>query len=123
MNGNQSTSEAVTHIVHLLVLQLVLELDGEPVGFPFEMPADGVHGDAHNSFEGRQDHLEHEEGKDGRWLRCDRFGEVEGAQEGWRVQEGWEESEDCEDVELGDGHHFGWVKVVPVAQFVRCEGR
>jgi len=100
MNGNQSPSEAVTHIVHLLILELVLKLNGEPIGFPFEMPADGVHGDAHDCFEGGQDHLEHEESKDGRWLGCDRFGEVEGAQERWRVQEGREESEDGEDVEL-----------------------
>lgn len=83
MNSNQSTSEAITHIAHLLILEFVLELDGEPIGLPFEMPADGIHGNAHNSLEGCQDHLEHEEGKDGWWLRCNRFWKVEGTQEGW----------------------------------------
>jgi len=118
MNGDQSASETITHIAHLLVLEFILELDGESIGLPFEIPADGVHGDAHDSFEGRQDHLEHEESENGGWLRCDLFCEVEGAQEGWGVQEGWEEGKDGEDMELGDGHHLGGVKVVPVAEFV-----
>ena len=118
MNGNQSASEPITHIAHLLILEFVLELDSEPIGLPFKMPADGVHGNAHDGFEGRQDHLEHEEGKNGGWLCCDDFWEVKGTQEGWGVQEGREESEDSEDVELGNGHHFGGVKVIPVAEFV-----
>jgi hypothetical protein len=36
------------------------------------------------------------------------------------VQESREKREDGEDVQLGDGHHFGGVEVVPVPQLVCC---
>jgi hypothetical protein len=66
--------------------------------------------------------LEEEERHDGGRLGGNGLREVEGSEDGRGVQEGGEEGEDGEDVDLGDGKHFGGVKVVPVAEFVREDG-
>ena len=54
---HERAREAVGHVCHLLVLELVLELAGEHVGLVLKPPADGVHGDADNGFHWRKDHL------------------------------------------------------------------
>jgi len=85
---------------------------------PFEVSADSVHSDARNSFKGREDHLEEEESNNSRRLGCNFLREVERAEKGRRVQESGEEGEDGEDMDLGDGHQFGRVEVVPVTKLV-----
>jgi len=88
MEGDQSTSQAVTHISHLLIRQLILQFDCEPVRFPLKVPADGVHANAYKSLERCQDHLEEQEGHDCWGLSRDGLGEIEGTEERWGVQEG-----------------------------------
>jgi hypothetical protein len=57
VEGDQGTSEAVAHIIHLLSLELVLEFTCKPVSFPLKVPADRVHADANDGLERGQDHL------------------------------------------------------------------
>jgi hypothetical protein len=64
--------------------------------------------------------LEQEECDNSGRLCGDGFGKVKGTEEGRCMQEGWEECENGEDVQLGDGHHFCRVEVVPVPEFVCC---
>jgi len=118
MQGNKSFAQPITHIGHFLIIELILQLDSEPVGFPFEMPGDSVHSDAHNGLEWGEDHLEEKERDNSGWLGSNFLGEVEGPEERRCMQESGEEGQDREDVELGNGHHLCGVEVVPVAEFM-----
>jgi hypothetical protein len=118
MESNQSRSKPVTHILHLLRVQLVLKFASEPVSLKLETPANGVHGHSDNGFHGHEDHLEQDERQNRRGLRRNLFREVERSEEPWGVNEGREESEDREDVDLRNDEELGWVHVVPVAKFV-----
>ena len=120
MQSNQSPSQPLTHIPHARLTQLILELNRKPISLILIVPANGIHPDAHERLQGRQDHLEQQERNDRRRVGRHLFREAERAEEGRGVQEGGEEGEDGEDVELGDGHHFGGVHMVPVAELV-CE--
>jgi len=64
--------------------------------------------------------LEQEKRDDGRWLCSHSLGKVKRAEKRRCVEKGGEESEDGEDVELRDGHHFCGMEVVPMAEFVCC---
>jgi len=119
MEGNESTAKSVAHIAHLLIPELVLELDSEPVSFPLVVPANRVHADADYRLKRSENHLEEEEGDNGGRLSGNLFGKVEGLEERGCVEEGREKGKDCENVELGDCQHLSWVHVVPVAEFVR----
>jgi len=61
MERNQRTSESLSHVFHsdtlfrvytVLLLERLLDLAGEPVGFPFKVTGDGVHADGDEGFEG-----------------------------------------------------------------------
>jgi len=119
MEGNKCTAKSVAHISHLLILELILELDSEPVSLPLIVPANRVHADADYCLERSKNHLEEEEGNNGGRLSRNLLGKVEGLEERGCVKEGREKRKDCENMELGDCHHLGWVHVVPVAKFVR----
>jgi len=118
MEGNQSRSKPVTHILHLLRLQFVLKLASEPVGLKLETPANGVHGHSNNRLHGHEDHLEHNERQNRRGLRRNLFRKVKCSEEQRGVDEGGEESEDREDVDLRNDEELGRVHIVPVTEFV-----
>jgi len=122
MESDQSRSKPVAHVLHLLRFQLVLEFTSELVSFKLETPADGVHGHSDNGFHGHKDHLEHDERKDRRGLCRNLWREVECPKEPRGVDEGREESEDREYMDLGNYEEFGWVHVVPVAEFMSWRG-
>lgn len=71
MQGDKGTSKSVAHIRHLGIFESVLQIAGEPVGFPLEVARYEVEADAHESFEWRQDHLEEQERNDRRRMRSD----------------------------------------------------
>lgn len=121
MQSNQRASEPIAHITHLLIFQLVLQLDRKPIRLPLKVSTDGVHPDAYDRLKRGQDHLEEQEGDDGRRLGGNFLGEIEGAEDRRGVKEGGEQGEDGEDVDLRDGEEFGGVEVVPVAELV-CYG-
>ena len=118
MESNQSGSEPVTHIAHLLRVQLVLKFAGEPVSLKLEAPADGVHCHSDNGFHGHEDHLEQEKRQNCRGLCRNLFREVERLEEPWGMNEGREESENREDVDLRHDEELGRVHIVPVAELV-----
>ena len=57
MQGDEGTSEPVPHIFRIFRGVLVFELTCEPVRLPFKTAADGVHTDANDGFQRRQNHL------------------------------------------------------------------
>lgn len=57
VEGDEGTREAVTHVRHLLVRELRLELAREAVRLILELAAHGVHEDADDGLERRQQHL------------------------------------------------------------------
>lgn len=129
MQTDQSPSEPLTHIIHTLSLLLpscrlhtVLQLHRKPVSLELEFPAHSIHGDAHNSLNGCQDHLEQQECNDGRRVLGNISRVTEGREDGWGVQERREECKDGEDVQLGDEEHLGGVHEVPMAKFMRQYG-
>lgn len=77
MQGNQRTSEPIPHITHLLIIQLVLQLNSETIRLPLKVSAQGVHTNADDGFERSEDHLEDKEGDNGRRLGCYFLGKVE----------------------------------------------
>lgn len=112
MKSDQTPSESVAHVLHAFSFnfaQSVSELGSETVSLPLEMPRDCIHADRDNSFQGRQDHLEEQEGDHGWRLRTDLFAEIKRAKERWGVQERGEQGENGEDMDLRDGHHLGRV--------------
>ena len=118
MESNQSRSKPVTHILHLLRSQLVLEFTSEPVSLKLETPADGVHCHSDNGLHGHENHLEQNERQNRRGLCRNPFREVECSEEPWGVNKGGEESEDREDVDLRNNKELGRVHVVPVTEFM-----
>ena len=122
VKGDERAAQPGAHIAHLLVLDHVLELNGEPVRSELVVPGDRVHADTYQRFEWREDHLEKEERNHGRRLGGDRLGKVERAQKRWGMQERGEQREDGEGVHLRDDHLLQGVVVVPVAKFMSEDG-
>jgi hypothetical protein len=77
MKSNQRASQPVTHIIHLLVIQPVLQLDREPIRLPLKVSANSINADASDRFQGGYDHLEQKESDDGGWMSCYFLGKVE----------------------------------------------
>jgi len=122
VESNKSRPKPVTHILHLLGVQLVLEFASELVSLKLEASTDGVHSHPNNGFYGHEDHLEQNERQNRRGLCRNFFREVKCSEEPWGVNEGREESEDREDVDLRNDEELCWVHVVPVAKFMSKDG-
>jgi len=118
VESNKSRPKPVTHILHLLGVQLVLEFASELVSLKLEASTDGVHSHSNNGFYGHEDHLEQNERQNRRGLCRNFFREVKCSEEPWGVNEGREESEDREDVDLRNDEELCWMHVVPVAKFM-----
>jgi hypothetical protein len=118
VQSNQRSAQPISYIGHLFILQLILQFNCELVGLELESSTDGIHADAYDRFDGRQDHLEEEECNNSGRLGGNCFGEIKRAEQGGCVQEGGKEGEDGKDVELRYGHEFGRVVIIPVAKLM-----
>lgn len=113
--------ESLAHIVHLLVIQPILELYSKAISFPFKSSAGIILKDAENLLDRSQDHLEDDEGDNCRRVSRNLWGKVKGAQHRWCVDKRREQRENAEYVDFGENHHLSGMKIEPVTEFVRYD--